>query len=815
MTTELILGEIGSVAGVGALTVGYILERKHNQKIRKGLEGEERVVIPRSNYAFNPEISVAWLKRLTQFQRPKKELYVKGQTTFTWIIEKDENGKVWFTLTVPKDREHELAKTMPQGVEWLAREKEEQSKPDVAFETMRIGTEHEILPIKKINATDVLPGILRAMPNQMKIEIKFSPIDGKKIIERIKHHHSKLNPSAVTNNSGWGQVGKEFASIGADFLKETGSNLMGVQSKSNASRSQTAASPKTLLPHERARLKSLEERYFDAQFMFEAEVQIIVPKDFFNPVAAFQGILAHLVDLGSENRFVPLRGHKKMYMSADELANLVHVPDPEQCKEMPVILEHARTLKSDELNEGVAIGYLQHPIQKERMVKIPIDQFTRHFVLSGMTGAGKSTTLVFMIQSLIDEWKAGTEQHPKPGFTFIDPATETILILLSRLQAALPQGDPLWKKVHFMSFANTEYPVGLNLLEILSSESLLEIMQRSYGGGSSIDEYIEKSVTTLKEDTAVKHVLGGMVSLLKKENWRLKVTSRVENELLRVFWESKASQLSKNPEMISPTEKRLRPFLTKSVVLYFGQPNYALPIRKWMDEGHIFLVDVKPLNEPLMKLLVGSMIERYHWVAQQRPESTALTHFLMVDECHRVQIPVMQNIIREDRKHGLSLGLITQSIEQFGPDLKHDIKDELGTVISLRQGLDGSKVTSDLSHQFYTPKYLQDLNDNVAAVYTRVGGLAESFETKAPPPNTYKGFFPNAEIVNFKDREQIAKRYDELRTFGFEMQKEIGKKKEEAEAAFDYYLKKCAWPKKEELLESKNLSKKKLTAKDI
>ncbi|MDN4593037.1 hypothetical protein [Polycladomyces subterraneus] len=75
---------------------------------------------------------------------------------------------------------------------------------------------------------------------------------------------------------------------------------------------------------------------------------------------------------------------------------------------------------------------------------------------------GKSSMMVEMIQSILEMWVK--EPDTTPGFTYIDPARETIAIILNRLRHMKQQGITIPEdKIHcFPITPDATYTIGLN-----------------------------------------------------------------------------------------------------------------------------------------------------------------------------------------------------------------------------------------------------------------------------------------------------------------------------------------------------------------
>ena len=170
-------------------------------------------------------------------------------------------------------------------------------------------------------------------------------------------------------------------------------------------------------PQEQNRIMSVRRRYTGQEFGFQTWIRLGVcatpakGQEKYVKAAAnarLRSMVNSFMDWQSynyltENRY--LRGKKaaesirngkpprlhEMILTAPELACLWHIPDSRNpvFQYIPSVREHAQTLNDNELNQGVYIGVMKHPLQKDRQVAIPYDEFKKHFLLSGKTWLGK------------------------------------------------------------------------------------------------------------------------------------------------------------------------------------------------------------------------------------------------------------------------------------------------------------------------------------------------------------------------------------------------------------------------------------------
>ncbi|MFX4302320.1 ATP-binding protein [Alicyclobacillus tolerans] len=757
-----------------------------------------KLIVPRESYVQDASQITKWLQGLSMFGRTWNDQQVKGNTTFTWTVFRQQDGTAFTALSAPLDRLRGVEATLPSQLEWLDDEKE-WLKEFESHEALSITLESPDLPI--LDYAHITEDWMANLPKGTGIRVQFSPVFEKDAERIARKHLEKRTPASSSPSpviSFWNELKEEALS---DWQRSAGRSG---QRSATASGRPTVPKP-VLLPHEKKVVAGLEERLARSRDWFQVRLFFLVSAA--DKPVMIPTLLAKIRTIAGHNAFV--QGKKPFYLTAHELAQFVHVPQSDQVLS---IRSAARTLSPNELNEGLRIGYLQHPTQSGRLVHLTYKALSEHFVLTGATGSGKSSTLVFMMQSLLEDFVK--EKPGAPGLTFIDPAEETVLILLSRLQQLLPSDSPLWEKVHYISFGNQDAPVPMNFLQVLSTDAMLELMQKQYGGGASLDEILDKSIAALQSVPEDRHVLAGMIPLLKNEGWRRQVARKIDDPILRQYWEQTFEQTVK-PAHIAPVERRLRPFVSGYPALYFAQPDFALPIQKWMDEGHIVLIDVKPLGHTLMDLIMGTLIERYYQVALQRTPNVSRLHLLAVDECHRVQVSAMRNIIRETRKFGLALGLITQSVQQFSGELLDDIIDNIGTVFSNQQGPDGAKVAARISRNTFSSEYLTQLPKLVTAVYNR--SLSLSIETKGDFPKLSRAPWPDTGFIENPNSTEQEARLAELRVFGWQKQRELAPwSVEEVKQRMNAYLRNGTWDENgPSLAQTSRQTSRELTADDL
>ncbi|WP_124726621.1 helicase HerA domain-containing protein [Staphylospora marina] len=479
-----------------------------------------------------------------------------------------------------------------------------------------------------------------------------------------------------------------------------------------------------------------------------------------------------------------------MTWDCDEIANLFHLPPSdgyiyqEPKEEGPDVrgyiahLEpNQRSLTSDELTEGVLIGKIRHPLES-REVRVPYEQLSKHFLITGASGMGKSSLTVEMLQSMLNDWFDDPDNHP--GFTVFDPAREIIPIIENRLRVAEQFGVkfPREKVHHFNLSHDATHVPALNLLhriEGLSSNQLAHEVATVLVTLAEENESLLRTrrlmgmaVQSLLEDNE-RHTILGIDDLFRNEAFRKRVLQNVNDPYVKRFWANADEQeLRREAEFVihrvdrllqSPTMRRL-----------FCQKEMSLDVRRYMDEGHIVLIDAYGLKEYDLRVTAGHILNQYYQTARRRPAGSRF-HLMMMDEAHLMQIPLLTEIFMEDRKYDFGLGLITREIDQFNnEELMQTMKSNIGMVISCAQ-TEGSDEVESLTRNSFRREFIESLPVRHAAVYIRLKRRQRSAVTTCvvenEPPHVYK---PDGKEANHRTPEK-----EEAMQWGLEWGLEIMK----------------------------------------
>nr|NNM90148.1 ATP-binding protein [Bacilli bacterium] len=595
-----------------------------------------------------------------------------------------------------------------------------------------------------LNDKAKLESILDALENDTYLDIVF---------EQRPDHEFK---NALKNRGGTAKSDKSHMSDAADAWKE----LLFMDGKTKPKTAAKGQAPAESNPVDKDRAKQINDLLAESTNYFRVSIKLgaahskHIQTIFTELNSQFKH--RHRLSLSDEAKSTLWKkGSAEGLWREAELAVLVALPDmthTQMARSVTHMKPGEQTLNDDQLTDGIAVGRLIHPVKSPRLVKIPTKQFLRHFFMGGKNGSGKSSTAVQMIQSLLDEW--GENPDLAPGFTYIDPAGSTLTIVLNRLLKLEQQGVRIpWEKVHYIDMTPTsQYPVGLNLLYHEQGEGVsavasgaLDVIKSAFGGDAIFTERLmENGMMTLLYDTH-PHTILGLTSILQYPAMREHID--ILDPLVQEFWETTGNDLK--PKDLDPLLNRLRPLLMNPAMRrIFGQQDWTLDILKWMDEGHIVLVNVLNLEPKNMGLVGGQFLMRYHATAKTREPDISKPHILMIDEAHNVRVPILEKVIAEDRKFGLSLGLITQFPEQFDGLLLKSISENMGTFLTCTVGPSSASVMSKMMNGAFAGGILQGLPTSRVAVYTSIDGEPLSFTVKSDPPVIYR---PTGELARYED----------------------------------------------------------------
>lgn len=397
------------------------------------------------------------------------------------------------------------------------------------------------------------------------------------------------------------------------------------------------------------------------------------------------------------------------------------------------------TLAPNTYNTGAKIGFVDHPTQHNREVRIPWQWFTKHTFIGGTSGSGKSTVLVEIINdNLLQRLNSPKALHP--GFTIFDPGKQLCFTILNRIRYFEEQGNDvteLLKKIHYIDLAHDDSNFTINLLDKgMDNTMLLDFLKGLFGGGATplLDKMLMSSLEALLLDKK-EHTIADAKKLLEDENYRKKIVRGLEAnpEAIEVIKFLKQDENFK-PMNIQSTLNRLNPFINtaKSRKLFGSIENQLKQIKKWMDDGHIVLFNIADLSKFSIQVIMGFIILKYYSIGKTRALGS-IFHGLIIDEAHRAQIDDIESLLSEIRKFNIGLFPTTQYIEQLNRTYRDAISNTVSNRIFFRMGSDTASKAAQMTNGEIEASSLRNLQD-LSAFFSNEKG---AFKIKVTPPYRY------------------------------------------------------------------------------
>ncbi|SYZ72201.1 conserved hypothetical protein [Candidatus Zixiibacteriota bacterium] len=385
-------------------------------------------------------------------------------------------------------------------------------------------------------------------------------------------------------------------------------------------------------------------------------------------------------------------------------------------------------------NQDITIlGETNYRNQRERFGIKDHDR-QRHVYVVGQTGMGKSTLLLNMLVQDIQRGK---------GVALIDPHGD----LAEQLLDHIPQRR--MTDVIYINPADTEYPVGINLLDgdksagrHLIASHLVDIFKKIWSDswGPRLEYILRNTLLALLE--CAGHTLLSIPRLLIDPEFRAAVLSRVQDPVVRTFWQVEYELYPKvfRTETISPIQNKVGQFLSVPVMRnILGQVQNKVDFRSVMDSGKILIVNLAKgrLGEDNTGLLGSLIVSKLFLTAMSRsdtPQSQRKPYTVYIDEFQSFASDNFSHTLSEMRKFGLHLVLAHQYLAQLPLQLKSAIFGNVGTIMAFRIGAEDGEY---LEREYWPTFRASDLQSLAAYdIYVKLsinGRTTDAFSAQTLP----------------------------------------------------------------------------------
>ena len=315
-----------------------------------------------------------------------------------------------------------------------------------------------------------------------------------------------------------------------------------------------------------------------------------------------------------------------------------------------------------------------------------------------------------------------------------------------------------------------QYPMGLNMLEVISTDPQLRAIEKDKAAldatsifikifgeevfSARLQHYFRNGALTLMDDEDEGGTLIDVPRLFVDDAFMKYKVSKIQNPVVKAFWDFEYANTGdrEKQEMIPYFSSKFGPFITNTTIRnIIGQTKSAFNLRKVMDERKVLMVNLSKgmigdLNAQLLGLIFVSKINMAAMSRADIPEHERKDFFLYVDEFQNFATDTFGEILSEARKYHLALIMAHQFIAQIGgnnkdgkPSIKDAVFGNAGTIMSFKVGADDAEYLE----KEYAPLLSQQDIIGIANYTTYVklnidNATSRPFDMRTIWDNTYK-----------------------------------------------------------------------------
>ncbi len=339
----------------------------------------------------------------------------------------------------------------------------------------------------------------------------------------------------------------------------------------------------------------------------------------------------------------------------------------------------------------LAIGETNFRNQRVRF-GIREDDRTRHTYIIGKSGMGKSVLLENMA---IQDMEAGR------GLAFFDPHGDTVEKLLDFVP------ESRIKDVIYLDPSVLDHAIAFNPMENVSvdrrhlvASGLMSVFKKIWPDvWSARMEYILNNCLMALLEIPDATLLGVM-RLLNDKDYRKYVIDQLTDPLIRDFWTKEFARYKDQfqTEAIAPIQNKIGQLTMNPLIRnIIGQPRSTIDIRKIMDEGKIFLVNLSrgKIGEDNSRIIGALLATKLQLAAMSRidipREEDRRNFYLYIDEFQHFATESFASILAEARKFHLNLIVANQYMTQMDETVRDAVVGNVGTMIVFRIGADDAE----------------------------------------------------------------------------------------------------------------------------
>ncbi|MDO8430631.1 MAG: TraM recognition domain-containing protein, partial [Candidatus Taylorbacteria bacterium] len=357
---------------------------------------------------------------------------------------------------------------------------------------------------------------------------------------------------------------------------------------------------------------------------------------------------------------------------------------------------------------------------------------------------------------------------------FIDPHGKTAELLLEYVP------EHRQKDVVYFAPFDMDYPISFNVLESVDPDKrhlvvsgLMSTFKKIWQDAwSARMEYIlTNTLLALLEYPGA--TLLGVNRMLSDKEFRKLVISHVTDASVKAFWVQEFANYTERmaAEAVPAIQNKIGQFTANALIRnMIGQPKSSFDIRKMMDSGKIFIINLSKgrIGESNANLLGGMIITKIYLAALSRADipdrvlKTLPNFYLFVDEFQSFANESFADILSEARKYKLNLTMAHQYIEQMEEEVRDAVFGNVGTMIIFRVGaFDAEVLEKEFAPQFTAEDIV---NLGIFQIYLKLmidGISSQPFSATTLPPIALPDTSSKDKVIE-ESRRQFANKREEV-----------------------------------------------------
>jgi hypothetical protein len=784
-----------AAAGVGLISWGALQLHYKRQAKKLATTGVARI-IPHAKTRSNADEVTILVESLWYSQRSRKNKLKYGEPWYELLYhcyksKKHPDGQIGLWIKYPKETKEETFQLIRDC--YPNSEIVEYDWKDVPF------------PVSSQGHGGVLTW---ADPKEQGLPLKKH--DGKEKISKIISH---MRPGS-------------FLSVA--FHKAKKAKFNSVIEKTRAHVLKKYGKDEDLPKHISAKDSALDQRKNDTGMGFEVKISVWSDK----PGKTVANLVSRLKQFFNDKNRIEFKPYRKpqlekapypfankMFWTGYELAPFFQLPQMKSKEasengsihiydRFPHRFSGQALIDAKDMMTGLLVGTLIHPCS-DRPIFVNEDQINNILVL-GTTGGGKSSFLLNMVrEDLLPRFFGKKPSKSFGGLTVIDPKAEMVWTILTYLRK--------WKnfdsayddsKIHYFDINSPKYCLGLNLLYRYPWQTAdtvvknaTKVIGSAYEGESEwFKKYASLTIKALMKDKEEQHSILAIPEFLEEDSRlreRIKGYLRQSDdmddlELLRdLEREEQNFGTHKTDPLVDRINKLRQNTLTKNI---FGQKTNSIDPLRYLEEGHITLMNIEGLDELETKLIMGYITQLY-WECCQIRKNKAQKHIFAMDEAHNVQLDILHtDILPKSRSKGLMPVFMTQFLDQFNIELRKSINSLVDNIFTFRCLGETAEELLEYTPAKFEKDDLQKLPNLTAAAITKSSqGERITFLMETDPPYVLNKEGEPTYFGSDKDRvdEERERAWREARLeIGYPLMARDCKTIEQVKKEFDEYRKK-------------------------